>query len=101
MEDGGWLDVRKTTNYKLVKLKLTAMMLNWLKKILNKIFSTLKEKILIEDGYIVFYISFLPNTGNKYFLAAIDDIVKLYDFETGQVVVVIIIVNFFGFFFLI
>ncbi|CAJ0899596.1 14337_t:CDS:10 [Entrophospora sp. SA101] len=45
---------------------------------------TLKEKILIEDGYIVFYISFLPNTGNKYFLAAIDDIIKLYDFETGQ-----------------
>jgi hypothetical protein len=33
----------------------------------------------------VFHISFVPNTGNKYFLAAGDETVKLYDFEEETV----------------
>ncbi|CAJ0843470.1 10087_t:CDS:2 [Entrophospora sp. SA101] len=47
---------------------------------------TLKEKECIDDGDndMAFTVSFLPNTGNKYFLATTDDTVKLYDFETGQ-----------------
>nr|CAG8544453.1 8808_t:CDS:2 [Entrophospora candida] len=45
-----------------------------------------KEKECIDDGDndTAFTISFLPNTGNKYFFATINDTVKLYDFETGQ-----------------
>lgn len=35
---------------------------------------------------MAFTVSFIPNTGNKYFLAATDDTVRLYDFETAQVI---------------
>jgi len=33
---------------------------------------------------MAFTVSFVPNTGNKYFLAACDDVIRLYDFETAQ-----------------
>jgi len=41
---------------------------------------------------MAFTISFLPNTGNKYFLAATDGDVSIFDFEKSQV-------SFFFFFF--
>jgi len=33
---------------------------------------------------MAFTVSFVPNTGNKYFLGACDDVMRLYDFETAQ-----------------
>lgn len=41
----------------------------------------------MEDGItcMAFTVSFLPNTGNKYFLAACDGHLRLYDFEEAQV----------------
>lgn len=33
---------------------------------------------------MAFTVSFVPNTGNKYFLGACDDVVRLYDFETAE-----------------
>lgn len=40
----------------------------------------------MEDGVtcMAFTVSFLPNTGNKYFLAACDEHIRLFDFESGQ-----------------
>jgi WD40 repeat protein len=35
---------------------------------------------------MAFNVSFLPNTGNKYFLAATDEHLRLYDFENGKVI---------------
>ena len=48
---------------------------------------TLRKKTRLEDGEtcMVFTISFVPNTGNKYFIAACDDRIKLFDFEVGKV----------------
>jgi hypothetical protein len=34
---------------------------------------------------MAFTVSFLPNTGNKFFLAACDEHLKLFDFEQGTV----------------
>lgn len=34
---------------------------------------------------MAFTVSFVPNTGNKYFLAACDEHLRLYDFEESQV----------------
>lgn len=34
---------------------------------------------------MAFTVSFLPNTGNKYFIGACDDAIRLYDFEDCQV----------------
>ncbi|KAJ1650365.1 hypothetical protein IWQ61_008813 [Dispira simplex] len=47
---------------------------------------TLLEKTVVEDGItcMAFTVSFLPHTGNKYFLGACDDHIKLYDFEQGR-----------------
>ncbi|KAI9489101.1 WD40-repeat-containing domain protein, partial [Zychaea mexicana] len=44
---------------------------------------TLKESTRMEDGItcMAFTVSFLPNTGNKFFLAACDGHLRLYDFE--------------------
>jgi len=41
----------------------------------------------MNDGItcMAFTISFLPNTGNKYFIAATDGDVSLFDFENAQV----------------
>ncbi|KAI9228019.1 MAG: WD40-repeat-containing domain protein [Piptocephalis tieghemiana] len=39
-----------------------------------------------EETWMAFTVSFLPNTGNRYFMAAADDSLKLFDFETNQVV---------------
>jgi len=41
----------------------------------------------MEDGItcMAFTVSFVPNTGNKYFLAATDEHIRLYDFEEAQV----------------
>jgi len=42
----------------------------------------------MDDGItcMAFTISFLPNTGNKYFVAATDGDVSLFDFETAQII---------------
>ncbi|KAL1931992.1 hypothetical protein VTP01DRAFT_9048 [Rhizomucor pusillus] len=47
---------------------------------------TLIESSKMEDGVtcMAFTVSFLPNTGNKYFLAACDEHIRLFDFESGQ-----------------
>jgi hypothetical protein len=34
---------------------------------------------------MAFTVSFVPNTGNKYFLAACDEHLRLYDFEQAMV----------------
>nr|CAG8568291.1 10419_t:CDS:10 [Entrophospora candida] len=49
---------------------------------------TLIDKKHMADGItcMAFTVSFVPNTGNKYFLAATDDTVRLYDFEAAQCV---------------
>jgi hypothetical protein len=41
----------------------------------------------MEDGItcMAFTVSFVPNTGNKYFLAAADENLRLYDFEHSTV----------------
>jgi hypothetical protein len=41
----------------------------------------------MDDGItcMAFTVSFVPNTGNKYFLAACDEHIRLYDFESSQV----------------
>lgn len=41
----------------------------------------------MEDGItcMAFTVSFVPNTGNRYFMAATDEHVRLYDFEAAQV----------------
>lgn len=48
---------------------------------------TLLDAKKMDDGItcMAFTVSFVPNTGNKYFLAACDEHVRLYDFETCQV----------------
>lgn len=48
---------------------------------------TLLDQKKMEDDVtcMAFTVSFLPNTGNKYFLAATDEHLRLYDFETGKV----------------
>ncbi|ORX99738.1 WD40 repeat-like protein [Basidiobolus meristosporus CBS 931.73] len=49
---------------------------------------TLIEMTRMEDGItcMAFTISFVPNTGNKYFVSACDDTLRLYDFENAQLV---------------
>ncbi|ORX61626.1 WD40 repeat-like protein [Hesseltinella vesiculosa] len=42
------------------------------------------QKMLDELTCMAFTVSFVPNTGNKYFLAACDEHVRLYDFETTK-----------------
>ena len=41
----------------------------------------------MQDGLtcMAFNVSFLPNTGNKYFIASCDDSIRLFDMETHQV----------------
>lgn len=34
---------------------------------------------------VVLSIAFVPNCGNKYFIAGCDNYIKLYDFETNEV----------------
>lgn len=48
---------------------------------------TLLDSTQMKDGQtcMAFNISFVPNTGNKYFLASTDEHVRLYDFEEGKV----------------
>lgn len=43
--------------------------------------------VQMEDGVtcMAFTVSFVPNTGNKYFLAAADENLRLYDFENAAV----------------
>lgn len=50
--------------------------------------TTLIEKRRLHDGIscMVFTVSFVPSTGNKYFLAAADEHVRLFDFETCEMV---------------
>nr|KAJ3423251.1 hypothetical protein HK105_007587 [Polyrhizophydium stewartii] len=46
----------------------------------------LVDQIWMQDGItcMAFTVSFLPHTGNKYFVAACDDNIRLYDFENAQ-----------------
>lgn len=48
--------------------------------------STLLDKQKMDDNLtcMAFTVSFLPNTGNKYFLAAVDEHLRLYDFESTK-----------------
>jgi hypothetical protein len=41
----------------------------------------------MDDGVtcMAFTVSFIPNTGNKYFIGACDAHLRLYDFENAQV----------------
>ncbi|KAJ9049635.1 hypothetical protein DSO57_1022256 [Entomophthora muscae] len=41
---------------------------------------------IADSSSIVFNVSFLPNVGNKYFIAACDKNLKIYDFETEKLV---------------
>ncbi|KAF9166717.1 capsular associated protein [Actinomortierella ambigua] len=47
--------------------------------------STLESMVQMSDGItcMAFTVSFVPNTGNKYFLAACDENLRLYDFENA------------------
>ncbi|CAO3679170.1 unnamed protein product [Umbelopsis vinacea] len=47
---------------------------------------TLLDTKKMDDGItcMAFTVSFVPNTGNKYFLAACDEHIRLYDFESSQ-----------------
>ncbi|CAG8641079.1 11376_t:CDS:10, partial [Acaulospora morrowiae] len=48
--------------------------------------TTLISKQRMADGVtcMAFTVSFIPDTGNRYFMAATDEHVKLYDFESAQ-----------------
>lgn len=49
--------------------------------------STLLSSTRMEDGItcMAFTVSFVPDTGNKYFIAACDEHLRLYDFEDAVV----------------
>lgn len=49
--------------------------------------STLVESTRMDDGEtcMAFTVSFVPNTGNKYFVGACDEHLRLYDFEEAKV----------------
>jgi len=38
------------------------------------------------ETYMIFSLTFIPNTGNKYFLGACDDGIKIFDFETEETI---------------
>ncbi|KAJ3397589.1 hypothetical protein HDU92_006384 [Lobulomyces angularis] len=44
------------------------------------------QKMKDEVTCMAFSISFLPNSGNKFFIAACDDSLRLYDFETCELI---------------
>ncbi|KAI8099614.1 WD40-repeat-containing domain protein [Halteromyces radiatus] len=44
------------------------------------------KKMEDEETCMAFTVSFLPNAGNKYFLAACDEHLRLYDFEHGKLI---------------
>ena len=48
---------------------------------------TLIDSVRFEDGKtcMAFTVAFVPNTGNKYVLAACDEHIRLYDFEKAEV----------------
>jgi WD40 repeat protein len=48
---------------------------------------TLLDRTKMDDNItcMAFTVSFVPNTGNKYFMAAVDEHLRLYDFENAQV----------------
>lgn len=50
--------------------------------------TTLIDQKKMEDNItcMAFTVSFLPNTGNKYFLAATDEHLRLYDFENAKLI---------------
>ncbi|KAI8923196.1 WD40-repeat-containing domain protein [Entophlyctis helioformis] len=54
----------------------------------SKDWTMLLDRNWMRDGVtcMAFTVSFLPHTGNKYFVAACDDNIRLYDFEHAQVV---------------
>lgn len=61
----------------------------WLSRLLTYMFycRSLKSMAQMADGItcMAFTVSFVPNTGNKYFLAAADENLRLYDFEKETV----------------
>jgi WD40 repeat protein len=50
--------------------------------------TTLDSSLRLTDGItcMCFSLSFLPNTGNKYFIASCDDKLRLFDFDVGRMV---------------
>lgn len=55
--------------------------------------TTLIEHTKMEDEQtcMAFTVSFVPNTGNKYFIAATDEHLRLYDFENAMVFAIYLI----------
>ncbi|ORE10696.1 WD40 repeat-like protein [Rhizopus microsporus var. microsporus] len=53
---------------------------------MDKDWITFLDSTKMDDNItcMAFTVSFVPNTGNKYFLAATDEHVRLYDFENAQ-----------------
>ncbi|KAI7906648.1 WD40-repeat-containing domain protein [Cokeromyces recurvatus] len=53
---------------------------------MNKDWTELLDSVKMIDGLtcMAFTISFVPNTGNKYFIAACDEHLRLYDFENAM-----------------
>jgi hypothetical protein len=43
-------------------------------------------KITDDSTFMVFTISFLPNTGNRYFMASCDSNINIYDFENATLI---------------
>jgi hypothetical protein len=54
-------------------------------------YSKLLDKTEMLDGAtcMAFTVSFVPNTGNKLFMAACDEHLKLYDFEQATVNIIV------------
>ncbi|KAI9476240.1 MAG: WD40-repeat-containing domain protein [Benjaminiella poitrasii] len=52
---------------------------------MNEDWTELLDSVRMRDGLtcMAFTISFVPNTGNKYFIAACDEHLRLYDFENA------------------
>ncbi|KAJ3300785.1 hypothetical protein HK104_003755 [Borealophlyctis nickersoniae] len=55
---------------------------------MDETWSRLREQKRMEDGMtcMAFTVSFLPNTGNKYFAAACDENIRIFDFESAQLI---------------
>ena len=53
---------------------------------LSEDYLSLMEKTRMQDGQtcMCFTVSFLPHTGNKYFVASCDDKIRIFDFEEAQ-----------------
>lgn len=59
------------------------------------VYSKLIKATVMLDGItcMAFTVSFVPNTGNKYFIAACDEQLKLFDFEQAMASIVNTYIN--------